>query len=93
MFWLWWVGAAIAAAFVVAIVWDDILEWMQGEKVKDSAYGMLIKERLDNGNYRVVGGVFSKSGKVRAEQAWESDELDDDLEEMFGSKKKIRVSI
>jgi len=51
--------------------------------------GILIKEYLDSGKYRVIGGVLDSKKKVLDAQSWEAKDIDDDLKDEFGRKKKI----
>lgn len=89
----WWILAGIAALFVVSLALGEVLGWFDDNTTVSTQYGELIKERLANGNYRVVAGVFDKRGVRTAKNAWETEELDEDLEEYFGHRNRIRVEL
>jgi len=88
----WWIASAIVALFVAgAIAYAMIENWLASEWTSTTSHAELIKEELDNGQYRVIAGVFDNSGARTASQAWEADELDAELEEQFGSHRKILI--
>lgn len=81
------------AAIIAVACWDDIIEWFKDNKIKSSDYGEMIKQKMDNGNYKVVSGVFSANGTKRTEKVWEAEKLDNELEQRFGSRSKIRIEL
>lgn len=94
MSWGWLIGAAvavIAAIVLVRLTWRVISNWFSHNIDQSSAYGTLIKEKLSNGNCKVIGGVFDSQGTCTAAQAWETDELDDELEAVFSESDQVLV--
>jgi len=87
----WWLIAAIVTIFVASIAYDIINDWLQQHRTVSSSHAELIREKLDNGDYRVVAGVFDKRGTRTAQQSWEGSSLDDDLQRKFGNRDVIRV--
>ena len=85
--------AVLGALWLASLAWDAISSWIEQNRTPSTRYAELIRERLANGRYRVVGGVFTASGKCQARQAWEVDELDDDTRRVFGSRDRVRVKV
>jgi len=80
--------AVISAAAVAATVisWRTIQTWIAGKRVRAGAYGgaaRIISERMQNGNYRVVAGVFDSLGTRTAQQVWRGGSLDAELTSKF----------
>jgi hypothetical protein len=91
-------GAALGAILVVRITWKIIRKWMEkilGQKTwlfwKKNRALYLVKERLRNGNYRVIGGVFNRSLELTASEKWEGAELDNALINQFDGQDKIYI--
>ncbi len=79
----WLVGGILAAALVVAIVtWELISQWLTVVKSKGT-WAKIIKDRLDNGDFVVVGGVFDDADTLVEEKSWRAKELDDELRQKF----------
>ncbi len=89
----WWVIGVIAVFCGAALALSEVLDWLDDNKTAASDYGELVKERLESGDYRVVAGIFNHRGVCTASQAWEADELEDDLREQFGRRYRIRVEL
>jgi hypothetical protein len=87
----WWILGGLAALFVATLALGEVFGWFEENTAVDSEYGALIKERLANGNYRVVAGIFDKRDVQTAVNEWETEELDEDLEEYFGPYDHIKV--
>jgi len=90
---VWWVLAGLAALFVGGLALAVVFDWFEENRTPTTSHGELIKEKLANGDYRVVAGVFDRRGVRTAAQAWETDELDDDLKEYFGSRNRVRIEL
>lgn len=63
--------AALAVVMFVAISFDEIVQWFRSrngikEADKDNI-AITIKQRLDNGEFRVVQGIFNKRTDALAE--------------------------
>jgi hypothetical protein len=72
---------------------SNIMDWFHRNKTATSDYGELIKEKLADGNYRIIGGIFDKRGYQIASQTWETEKLDSDLQQRFGNKDRIHVEL
>ena len=95
---IWWdiltiLAAASVAIIITRLMLSTVLDWFRRNKVINSGYGALIKQRLATGNYKVVAGVFNKLGVKTASQTWEANELGDDIENYFGNRDHIRVEL
>jgi|GEM_PF-6260365 len=90
---LWLILGVVTGIFIITLTWTAISEWFADNKTVDSAYGQLIKKTLANGNYKVIGGIFNKSGTRTAIQAWETDELDEKINNKFGKSNQIRLKL
>ncbi|QMW05437.1 hypothetical protein [Spirosoma foliorum] len=86
------IALLFAGAVITLLVWNDIYTWLNGNQVSEAKYAEIIKEKLDNGNYKVVAGVFTKKGATLATKAWETKELDKDLQSKFGWNDKIKIT-
>ena len=97
MFWtiVLGIGAAIIGCVVIACLYlDDIKEWFESKKVNKKELGFLLKEKMSNGSYRVVSGIFhKKSEDIRETNEWETEELDDELEEFFDYEDYLELKI
>lgn len=83
----------IAGAVLAVLAWDEVSNWLNANTDSYSQYGELIKERLANGNYKVVAGVFNKHKNKTATNSWEAEELDSELESKFNRKNRIRLDL
>ena len=81
-------GLTVIALLTItlAIVRDYFTKKKEIDRVKT---GILIREYLDSGKYRVIGGVLDSNKKVLNAQSWEAKDMDDELKAEFGQKKKI----
>ncbi|MDR2808370.1 MAG: hypothetical protein LBB43_05100 [Spirochaetaceae bacterium] len=89
-------ATAVAAVISLALVtYDTIKEWVNEKKNKhpDARTVEVIKEKLSNGKYVVICGVFGAQGKQLETQKWEAKELDSKLKEKFGQKNKIVLDL
>ena len=98
MFWFLVTMGIIALFCVSSLCWEVVNEWFQENKtLQKNEIGCLIKKRLENGNYKVIGGIFTKgilkTKKCVSSKAWEAEELDSDLEEKFNGKNKVVLEI
>jgi hypothetical protein len=91
---MWWlIPVAIAALLAVALTLSVVFDWFGENVVSDTTHGELIRERLRNGNFRVVAGVFNTRGEVTSAQEWETERIDSDLAGYFGPHDHIRVEV
>lgn len=87
------IAAAAVSAVVVYFVllhFDDIKQWFMEKvfkksRLKKEEVAFMLNEKMSNGHYKVLTGVFNKaSGTVREEmQKNEAEELDGTLENAF----------
>ena len=87
------IALLLAGAVVACLPWSEISSWLTSRKNSVSDYAEIIKERLSNGNYKVIAGVFNKHGVKTSAQTWEAKDLDTELESKFGGSNLIRVEI
>jgi hypothetical protein len=74
------VGAA--ATSVAVISWRAVQKWINAHRVPNGT-ARIVREKLRNGNYRVVSGVFDNKGDLRSQKTWEAERLDEDLDGEF----------
>jgi hypothetical protein len=86
-------GLLFGATMLASLAWHAISSWIEQRRTPQSDHASVIKQRLSSGRYRVVAGVFSKTGRKQAEQAWESDNLDDETNAAFGRGNSIRIEL
>ncbi len=76
--------AAVAIAVVVLMLTFAIVKkWFRSNNtIQDKEHvNVVLKQRLKSGKYKTVGGIFNpKTEKVLNATAWESKELDEDLQ-------------
>lgn len=89
-------GVMSVAALVVAVLaWSTVNEWVKANTNSKSKFAGLIKERMKDGTYKVVSGVFekkwfrNKAGKRQTMNAWEVERIDSDLEELFDGQDQV----
>ncbi len=83
----------VAVMYLAQLTWSTVSQWFTQHKDTDSDYGLVIKESLASGKFRVIAGVFNRQGTTTAKQAWETNNLDSDLQTRFGNSDRIRVSL
>lgn len=83
------VGAAAGAA-VAVLSWRTVDQWIQAKAIR-AGTATIIRQRLADGKYRVVTGVFTPSGAKVASKTWEAAQLDSELARRFGGRNTIRV--
>lgn len=92
---MWWQLLLLLAvgAVIASLAWSAIKSWFSDHTLDTSAYGEIIKNKLNNGDYRVVAGVFNRNGNRTAKKTWHAKELEDDLQYKFGSNNKIIIEL
>jgi hypothetical protein len=80
----------LAILFLAKLAFDAIRNWFNGaiDRHPDADTATLVRKKLKDGNYRVVGGIFNGKKELES-QTWEAKELDDELKAEFGHKNKI----
>lgn len=89
----WWILMAIAGVTLVELALSTIERWFDAHTLDESSYGELIRERLDSGDYKVISGVFDERGTQTASETWVAQNLDDDIQDLFGPHDCIRVEL
>lgn len=86
-------AAVVGGAALVAVLgWGQVEQWINGHRVP-AGFAEVVRKQLANGHHRVVVGVFTRSGKMRASTTWEAIELDADLDRRLArGKEVIRVA-
>ena len=89
----WFIIPLVVAVITLAVIsLKKIREWINKNKTGIGNEKVeLIKERLKNGDCKVVVGVFKQKiyKKYSGKTIFEGKKIDDDLESRFGKKKKI----
>lgn len=86
-------GAAELIAKVGTLVWSTVNGWMNARRLTSGDVGTLVRERLSNGDYKVVCGVFSSDGTLRQKGAWECSEMDSELKSRLANGGKITIKL
>lgn len=76
---------AIAATVVAIVYWDDIVNWFRNRsrlvQEDEARIAFTLQERLKNGNYKTVQGIFDTDANAVVEgRAMESRKVDETLE-------------
>jgi hypothetical protein len=93
MWWLWLLFGGLAAAALVTLTIAAVRDWFAAQRTPASGCGELVRERLANGNYRVVGGVFDRRGIRTASASWEAQSLDGELQRSFGAGDRVHFTL
>ena len=88
-----WDTAVETVVNTVQLAWGTVRDWLAARRVDSIDVGNLVQTRLANGNYKIVSGVFSRSGDLRDKTAWECSSLDAELTRRFSGKDRIKVEI
>lgn len=94
MFWFVFWGLS-ALLFLGMLCLEDIWGWFNDNKqVGADEIGIILKEKLRNGNYKVVAGIFkNRTREIQVNNAWETEELDKSLEDLFDRKNEVIIEI
>jgi hypothetical protein len=68
-----------------------IEQWLAAHRVS-RGFDAVVRERLKNGNVRVIAGVFDATGTRIAAKRWTAKELDPALERSFAGRDTIRIT-
>lgn len=68
-------ASSAAGAALAQVTWDMVDRWIHTRALR-GGYAEIISSRLADGEYHVVGGVFSAHGVHTATQAWDARTLD-----------------
>lgn len=80
---MWWLLAGLVLLATATLAFSVISDWIGGNTDQNSETAALLKERLDSGNYKIIAGIFNRQGTMTATQAWEVDECDEQLNDLF----------
>lgn len=94
----WLLVAALVGAAIAVLSWSTVRSWILGHKEKPSDIVKLVREKQASGKVKVVAGVFSKGNIFRRESlrdsnAWECEELDPELQSVFGGRQEVTVTV
>lgn len=100
----WWLlpllfaGGVVAAAIILN--WSTIENWINAalHRTPNAKHIDIVREKINNGQTRVVTGVFTSrflgmGSKSRESKAWVVDELDRDTQRHFGNQNAIRIKV
>jgi hypothetical protein len=76
------IGGVVAVLVAAIITWELISEWLMVAKSKGT-WAKIIKDRLENGDFVVVAGVFDEADNLIEETSWRAKELDEDIRKKF----------
>lgn len=85
------VAAVVAGAAVVSLSLDSIRSWLRQRAA--NRYGDLIKRELSNGNVEVIAIGLTENGTRTAERTWKAKSLDKELENTFGYRERVRITL
>ena len=87
------IGAIIAGLFLVgALSWQKIKSWLDGYRSRAKT-ARLIREALAGGKVKVNATVFNSSYLPIAEESWQSDSIDGELESRFSEGNVAYITI
>jgi hypothetical protein len=94
-----WLDSAEGKATVEAVqrvallAWNTVSNWLRSSRVSSADCGTLIREKLANGDYRIVCGAFSATGAQRSQTVWECTDLDGELRRKLGNRDRITINL
>jgi hypothetical protein len=71
-------GMLAAGATVLLLSWRTIHSWVLANGVRDG-YGAIVADRLANGDYHVVAGIFGPTNNEVLRSTWRANALDEYL--------------
>lgn len=85
-------SAVVSMANLSAAIIDG---WIDESKKKhiDATTIEILKEKLANGHYQIIGGIFNSDGEQIESKQWEAENIDPDLAERFGQEDKIVLDL
>lgn len=86
------VGAAVVS--VLILYKDQVIRWFQerfmGRYKAPNEVAFSIKEKMHNGDYAVVQGIFNQTtDQVQDAQEWSAQNLDHDLDRLHSREKLV----
>ena len=73
------IAAGLVATYIIILKWNDIIDWFhRHENLKNSDrenIAVTIQDRLNNGRYRTVQGIFNKRTSAFQGRKVESNEV------------------
>jgi hypothetical protein len=86
--------AALVAVFVALLNWEKVIDWFKGRtqlKVSDKDnIAFTIQEKLKDGKYETVQGIFNKStNELLDAKKYKSEEIDDQLAKVHRREKLV----
>jgi hypothetical protein len=86
--------SAVAVIFVVVIKWSKIVKWFRSRseiKEADKAnIAFTIKQKCNNGDYKVVQGIFNKrTENIVDGLVYQSKKIDSKLDEVHANKELV----
>ncbi len=91
MFWSILLGIAVTLLWIACLTWKILENWTTENVINDSSCIAIIKERLANGDYKVVAGVFDQREELQTASGWKTEELENELEEEFRNNNDLIV--
>jgi len=91
LFWPILLGIAVVFISIAYLTWKILEDWSTGNVTNESSCVAFIKERLANGDYKVVAGVFDQREELQTATGWETEELETELEQEFRKNKNLIV--
>ncbi|MFE6164148.1 hypothetical protein ACFQ7F_35115 [Streptomyces sp. NPDC056486] len=79
------VSSFAAGAALAQVTWNMVEAWIHASAIQ-GGYANILANRLTDGDYHVVGGVFTPTGVRIAIQTWTAHDVDPEL------VRKLRTS-
>jgi hypothetical protein len=86
-------AAVEAVQRVATLAWNTVNDWLRGSRASNADCGTLIREKLADGGYRVVCGIFNASGTQSSQTVWECSAMDDELRRKLGNHDRITINL
>lgn len=83
-----------AGAIVAAIILNaqTLKDWIN-RHINQDTLAVVLERELEAGNYNLVCGVFDKREELSAITSWVNVELDEDLNQLFGDRNRVILTI
>ena len=87
---MFWIPLMILGAlFFATIAYEAVKYFLESNITDNSKYIQLIRQKIESGNVRVIAGVFDNHNNQTAQQAWEGESLDSELESVFNGNDRV----
>jgi hypothetical protein len=84
--------AALVGGALACVTWQAIRAWIQARRAQHTVQWVeLLRQELANNRVKVIANAFDERGGLVATEAWDADQLDDEMKKKFGTRNEITI--